>query len=101
MTGMSRRRFLGTATIGLSGMAMFSSLSACNHKVTDGNIKLGFIGMGRQAMFLLSGFIQIPGVRVVAGCDVYGVKCKRFEKRVKSFYKKAQIEVRVLKKYLL
>ena len=93
--GVSRRHFLGTAAIGVAGMAMFSSLSACKQKVAEDKLKLGFIGMGRQAMFLLSGFISIPGIRVVAGCDVYGVKRKRFEKRVNNFYKKAQIEVEV------
>jgi predicted dehydrogenase len=39
-------------------------------------------------MFLLSGFIQIPGVSVVAGCDVYEIKRKRFEKRVADYYMK-------------
>lgn len=90
--GVSRRHFLGTAAIGVAGVAMFSSLSACKQKVVDTDLKLGFIGMGQQAMFLLSGFLQIPGVKVVAGCDVYGVKRQRFEKKVKAFYEKAGIE---------
>jgi len=51
--------------------------------------------MGRQSMFLMSGFISIPGIRVVAGCDVYGINRKRFEKRVNNFYKKAGIPVEV------
>ncbi len=93
--GVSRRHFLGTAAIGVAGVAMFSSLSACKQKAVDNNLKLGFIGMGRQSMFLLSGFISIPGIRVVAGCDVYGVKRKRFEKRVNNFYQKAGIQVEV------
>lgn len=92
--GVSRRHFLGTAAIGVAGVAMFSSL-ACKQKASDPKLRLGFIGMGRQSMFLLSGFISIPGIRVVAGCDVYGVKRKRFEKRVNNFYQKAQIQVEV------
>ena len=52
-------------------------------------VRLGFIGMGQQSMFLLNGFLQIPGVTVVAGCDVYGIKRRRFEKRVTAFYAKA------------
>ncbi len=87
--GVSRRQFLGTATLGVAGVAMFSSLSAFKLNAAETNLKLGFIGMGQQAMFLLNGFLQIPGVQVVAGCDVYGVKRKRFEKRVKAFYDKA------------
>jgi len=42
-------------------------------------------------MSLLNGFIQISGVEVVAGCDVYGIKRKRFEKRVLAFNTKAGI----------
>lgn len=93
--GVSRRRFLGTAAIGVAGVALFSPLTACKPKVADTDLKLGFIGMGQQSMFLLNGFIQIPGVKVVAGCDVYGVKRQRFEKRVKAFYSKAGQEADV------
>ena len=93
--GVSRRHFLGTAAIGVAGVAMFSSLAACKQKTTEKQLRLGFIGMGRQSMFLLNGFISIPGIRVVAGCDVYGVKRKRFEKRVNDFYTKAKIQVEV------
>jgi predicted dehydrogenase len=46
-------------------------------------------------MFLLNGFLQIPGVKVVAGCDVYGIKRKRFEKKVTDFYAKAGKEVKI------
>ena len=99
--GVSRRHFLGTAAIGVAGVAMFSSLSACKQKVVNTDLKLGFIGMGQQSMFLLNGFLQIPGVQVVAGCDVYGVKRKRFEKRVKAFYEKAgkQVDVQTYEKF--
>ena len=46
-------------------------------------------------MFLLNGFIQIPGVRIVAGCDVYGRKRQRFETRVNKFYTENNVEVEV------
>ncbi|MCK7538240.1 MAG: hypothetical protein MZV63_48455 [Marinilabiliales bacterium] len=41
-------------------------------------IRLGFIGLGRQAIYLMEGFIGIPGVEVIAGCDVYAIKRTRF-----------------------
>jgi len=101
--GVSRRQFLGTAAIGMAGVALFSPLGSCKPKAvaTSTDIKLGFIGMGQQAMFLLNGFMQIPGVEVVAGCDVYGVKRQRFEKRVKAFYEKAgkKAEVQTYEKF--
>lgn len=98
---VSRRQFLETAAMGMAGVAMFSSLGACNPKKAGTELNLGFIGLGRQSMFLLNGFLQIPGVKVVAGCDVYGIKCQRFEKRVKSFYEKVgtQSKVQIFEKF--
>ena len=87
--GISRRHFLGTTALGLAGMAVIPALtSSCQSKKPASlkEIRLGFIGLGRQSMFLLNGFMQVPGVRVMAGSDVYGVKCKRFVKRVTNFY---------------
>ena len=100
-TGVSRRKFLGTTAIGIAGVTLFSSLAACKQKVDDTDLKLGFIGLGQQAMYLLDGFINIPGVTVVAGCDVYGVKNTRFAKRVNEFYKKAgkEVNVQLFEKY--
>ena len=91
MKGLSRRRFLGTAAIGLAGLSVLPSITSCTHAAAETPIRLGFIGMGRQSMFLLNGFIQIPGVRVLAGCDVYGRKRQRFENRVNEFYKKIML----------
>ncbi len=85
----SRRRFLGSAVVGVAGMAVIPQLiTSCK---SESVIRLGFIGLGQQAMFLLNGFLQIPGVKVMAGCDVYGIKRKRFEKRVNEYYDKEGI----------
>ena len=93
---LSRRRFLGYSVAGVAGLVVLPGLAtSCKTAAPDTDIKLGFIGMGRQSMFLLSGFIQLPGVKVLAGCDVYGIKRKRFEKRVTEFYTKAGKEVKV------
>jgi predicted dehydrogenase len=91
----SRRRFIGTAAAGVAGAAVIPYISGCKSKKVVKDIKLGFIGMGRQSMFLLDGFINLPGVEVVAGCDVYGIKRRRFEKRVNEFYVKAGKKVKV------
>lgn len=85
----SRRRFIGSSFAGMAAAMIIPGAVACKPSGRNKSIRLGFIGMGRQSMFLLNGFIQIPGVEVVAGCDVYGIKRKRFEKRVKDFYAKA------------
>ena len=91
----SRRRFLGFTALGMAGIVVVPRLVTSCKSNTAAEIKLGFIGMGRQSMFLLDGFIQIPGVKVLAGCDVYGIKRKRFEKRVNEFYSNAGMEVKI------
>lgn len=100
---LSRRAFLkGTALA--AGMVvlpgnMFASLA--NYKSANDEISLGFIGLGQQAMYLLNGFMQIPGVRVIAGADVYDVKRDRFKKRVTDFYasKNKKSDVKVYERY--
>ena len=76
---LSRRSFSGTSMMGAAGVAFLPGLvTSCETKpvAPAADIRLGFIGMGRQSMFLLNGFLQIPGVQVIAGCDVYGIKRK-------------------------
>ncbi len=93
---ISRRRFLGTAAAGAAGVAMLPHLVSCGGgSKTDDTIRIGFIGAGRQAMYLLGGYIQFPGVEVVAGCDVYGIKRQRFEQRVNDYYAKQQKKIKV------
>jgi len=95
---LSRRRFISNTALGLAGITIIPSLSSCASKneAPEESIRLGFIGMGRQSMFLLNGFMQVPGVKVVAGCDVYGRKRTRFENRVIEFYaeKKQKVDVK-------
>ena len=67
-------------------------------KSANGKVNLGFIGLGQQAMYLLSTFMAFDDVRVLAGCDVYDVKRNRFERRVKEYYgskgeKKVKVDV--------
>ncbi|MCK3686329.1 Gfo/Idh/MocA family oxidoreductase [Maribellus sp. YY47] len=98
----SRRRFISTAAVGMAGITILPSLHSCATKaVADDSIRLGFIGLGRQAMFLMNGFLQIAGVKVVAGCDVYGRKRTRFENRVNEFYasKKQNVEVKSYERF--
>jgi predicted dehydrogenase len=80
--GWSRRKFLGASALGVAGLAVLPSLTGFAANAAEKEITLGFIGLGQQANFLLNGFLQIPGVNVVAGCDVYGIKRRRFQKKV-------------------
>jgi predicted dehydrogenase len=58
-------------------------------------IWLGFIGLGQQAINLMNGFNKIPGVQIVAGVDVYGVKRERFEQQLNKFYQETNVKVDV------
>jgi len=91
----SRRQFLGTSAAGLAALMVVPGAYGCIAEKASGDIRIGFIGIGRQAIYLMNGFLQIPGVRIVAGSDVYGIKRTRFEKRVKAFYAKEGKEVDV------
>ena len=97
----SRRQFIGTSVAGMAALLVVPGMAGCKSGKGSGDIRLGFIGMGRQSIHLLNGFIQIPGVQVLAGCDVYGIKRKRFEKRANEFYTKAgkNIKVETYEKY--
>ena len=95
---LSRRSFFGTSMMGAAGLAIIPGVvtsSPLIPSIAPADVRLGFIGMGQQSMFLLNGFLQVPGVEVVAGCDVYGIKRTRFEKRVNKFYDKAGRKVKV------
>jgi hypothetical protein len=41
------------------------AVSGCSGRKDPGLVRLGFIGLGRQAMYLMDGFIRIPGVEVL------------------------------------
>jgi predicted dehydrogenase len=83
--GFSRRQFLSSSAMGMAGLIVLPRIGSGFMNQDKKDIKLGFIGLGQQSMFLLNGFLQIPGVDVVAGCDVYGIKRQRFEKRVLAY----------------
>jgi predicted dehydrogenase len=97
--GISRRAFIGTSALGLAGLTLLPACKGTGSGKKE--VRLGFIGLGQQSMFLLGGFLQIEGVNVIAGCDVYGIKRQRFEKRVTDFYEKAgkSKEIKTYEKY--
>lgn len=88
-TKISRVDFLKYTAVGAAATLLPSAVMAApkNPKQTSKTITLGFIGLGQQAINLMNGFIAMDEVRIVAGCDVYGVKRQRFEQRINNFYK--------------
>lgn len=94
MQSISRRKFIGTSLAGAAGLSLLPLIKGCKTPAND-IIRLGFIGLGRQAMYLMNGFRRIQGVQIVAGADVYGVKRNRFEIRMNDFHKENDLNVNV------
>ena len=88
----SRLDFLRLSAAGASTLVIPSVISKAEaapkkKKAEDNFIKLGFIGLGQQALSLLSGMISVVDqVRVVACADIYDIKRDRFVKRVNDWY---------------
>ncbi len=96
---LSRLDFLRFSALGASTLVLPRTLSAAAKKTkkTAANdfINIGFIGLGQQAIHLMNGFITIPEVRVIAGCDVYDIKRNRFFERVNKYYAEKGIKNKV------
>ena len=90
----SRRAFLQTSLFGAAGLSLLPGLSFASLAPGD-PIRIGIIGLGRRAVGLTRNFLQIPGVQVVAGSDVYGIKRQRFEQQVREYYSQARQKVKV------
>jgi predicted dehydrogenase len=58
-------------------------------------IRLGIVGLGQQAINLMQGFSRIPGVQIVAGAEVYGIKRTRLEKRLSDHDQENNVSVDV------
>lgn len=94
MQTISRRRFIRTSIAGAAGLSVFPLIKSCKAPAND-IVRLGFIGLGQQAMGLMNGFLTVPGVHIVAGADVYGIKRERFEYRLRNIYSERNIIVNV------
>lgn len=100
MKSNSRRRFIQNSLLGVTGLTVLPWAKSFAVGAND-TIRIGFIGLGQQAMNLFNGFRNIRGVQIVAGADVYGIKRERFEKRVKDHYQNLNqpVDVKTYKDY--
>ena len=92
---LNRRKFLGLSALGLTGLTVLPSWSINGLKIAPSDrVVLGYIGCGRQALSDFSGFSSVPGVQVVACCDVDSMKQVRFKKRVEAWQENAGLSPR-------
>ncbi|MCQ2119827.1 MAG: Gfo/Idh/MocA family oxidoreductase [Bacteroidales bacterium] len=69
-----------------TSMMAAAAPSAKKKTAANDKIRMGFIGLGQQGTYLLSSFLQMEDVQVVAGCDVYDIKRERFNNIVTGHY---------------
>ncbi len=100
MNSISRRGFLNRSIVGAAGIAALPLFQSFRVSAND-TIRIGFIGLGQQAINLLNGFSRIKNVQIVAGADVYGVKRERFEQKLKDYYQSINqtVDVKTYKDY--
>jgi len=84
---ISRRKFLEKTAI-LSALTVVPQfVLGCKSHIAPGNlVNLGFIGTGKQATDLKKYFLDTNEVKIIAACDVYGGKLKRFAAEVNQYY---------------
>ncbi len=100
MTAFTRRKFIQSSLVAAAGLTVLPWARGFALGPND-TIRIGFIGLGRQAMNLLNGFSNIKGVEIVAGADCYKIKRERFELHVNEFYKSKDkpVDIKTYKNY--
>ncbi|WP_236974611.1 Gfo/Idh/MocA family protein [Membranihabitans maritimus] len=86
---VSRRGFIESSAAGMAGFYISpGKLFRSQEKKysSSSKIRMGFIGLGRRSVNLVNGFMKFGNVEIVAGSDVYGVKCDRFKKILTEYY---------------
>ncbi len=86
---VTRRRFLQVASAAFAAPVAIprSVLGAGKRLAPSNRLTLGFIGMGRQNLGHLGGFLGYGDVQVVAVCDVDTTRREHAKKRVDGRYK--------------
>ena len=91
-SAFSRRQFLARASALAAGAAagpLILPRSVFGANAPSNRITMGFIGMGRQAYAAnVPGFLKVPGVQVVAVCDVDSWRLDAAKKQVEDHYAK-------------
>lgn len=88
-THVSRREFIQTVAVGVTGTALLPSTWAEEpRRGPNDRINLGFIGVGTMGRGHVSAFVNNPGVQVVAICDVVKERREHCQKTVEDAYAK-------------
>jgi predicted dehydrogenase len=85
LPNLTRRDFLAKSTIG-AGLALSapSILSAKEAGAPADDIRVGFIGCGKQHEVLFNAMVNIPGIKYVAASDIMKARVGRTASTIKS-----------------
>ena len=67
----SRREFLRDSAVGGAGLALVTGLAPARVLGANDRIRVGALGTGERAQYLMTLFKAVPSTEVVAVCDVY------------------------------
>jgi predicted dehydrogenase len=88
---LSRREFLTKSTIGAGLVLSAPSFLKAKNSGTAGefgpsvdDIRVGFIGCGKQHEVLFNAMVNIPGIRFIAACDIMKARVGRTYSAIKS-----------------
>ncbi len=68
---MTRREFLKDTAFAGAGAAVLGGLAPARVLGANDRIRLGVLGSGHRARYDMEMFMKVPGVEVVAVCDVF------------------------------
>ncbi len=71
-TAMTRRDFLKDTALAGAGAAMLGGLAPARVLGANDRIRVGVLGSGHRARYVMEMFKMVPDVEIVAVCDVYG-----------------------------
>ncbi|MGZ0654925.1 Gfo/Idh/MocA family oxidoreductase [Coraliomargarita sp. W4R53] len=82
---LTRRDFLTKSTLG-AGLVLGapSILRAKEANAPTDDIRVGFIGCGKQHEVLFNAMVNVPGIRYVAACDIMKARVGRTASAIKS-----------------
>jgi predicted dehydrogenase len=71
-TELTRREFLRDTSLVGAGAAVLGGLAPARVLGANDRVRLGVIGSGHRAQYVMEMFKRVPNVEIVAVCDIYG-----------------------------
>jgi predicted dehydrogenase len=95
-TNQSRRDFLKRTSVAAAAFTIIPRhvLGKRPRMPPSDVINIGFIGTGKLGGGYFGNFAKLPGVQLIAGCDVDSKKLNRFKQRVDTYYEETKPDLK-------